>query len=175
MAEDTKRHPGGRPPKYDDPTSMQSKIDEYFANCPDKRTLYDKDGNAYEINAPTISGLALFLGFVNRQSMYAYEQKIEFSDTIKIARAKMERIYEQYLLNPYPTGAIFALKNFGWTDKQEISGGYTIEVVHREIRQLITEAPAPQLTQGQCVEAEVVEVRQGTESQIAEPRVDNEK
>lgn len=56
------------------------------------------------------------------------EKLKEFTHTIKRARAFMEKEYEKLLRAGNCTGAIFALKNFGWTDKQEIehSGGVDI-------------------------------------------------
>ena len=107
---------GGRPPKYATPEEMQEAIDDYFTNCPDKVNIGDEI-----VSTPTITGLALHLGFSCRQSMYDYESKKEFSYTIKSAKARMERIYEASLLyGKNSAGAIFALKNFGWTDKQEL-------------------------------------------------------
>lgn len=100
----------GRPPFYDNPEVMQSKIQEYF-----------ESGQLI-----TITGLALFLGFESRQSFYDYEQKHDFAYIIKNARLRVEHAYECRLnTSPSPTGAIFALKNMGWKDKQEteISGG----------------------------------------------------
>lgn len=103
------KHPGGRPPKFKDPAELEALLSDYFENEP----------------VLTMTGLALHLGFVNRQSMYDYEKKPEFSDTIKMARAMIENGYEKALARGEGTaGHIFALKNFGWTDKsqQEISG-----------------------------------------------------
>lgn len=68
----------------------------------------------------TITGLALHLGFESRQSLYDYEKDGEFSYTIKKARLTIETFYEENLLTKNATGAIFALKNFGWKDKQEL-------------------------------------------------------
>lgn len=98
----------GRPPKFRSSEQMQSMIDEYF-----NQTL--------ELEMPfTITGLALHLGFESRQSIYDYEKNGDFSYTIKRARLKIENYAESKLYTTTPTGAIFALKNFGWRDKQEI-------------------------------------------------------
>ncbi|HEC66340.1 MAG TPA: hypothetical protein ENI23_13715 [bacterium] len=113
----------GRPPKYDSPEELQEKILDYFKECPDTKTTYFKlKDEVIEKVIPclTISGLMLYLGFDSRQSFYAYEKKPEFSYTIKKARTFIEKTYEMQLQSGNPTGAIFALKNFGWTDKQEI-------------------------------------------------------
>lgn len=115
---------GGRPRKYNDVDKMQQKIDEYFDIGIDYVTItaFDKQTGEfveYKKTTPTITGLALYLGFVSRQSMFDYEAKPEFSDIIKKARTRIELEYEKMLHLDKCTGAIFALKNFGWKDKQE--------------------------------------------------------
>lgn len=119
--------PAGRPPKFETPEAIQEKIDEYFEyiegdyNWVDDETTGErkKEYERYP-ESPAISSLALFLGFESRQSLYDYEKDGEFSYTIKRARLKIESFYEQNLLGRGVTGAIFALKNFGWRDKQEM-------------------------------------------------------
>jgi len=121
--------PVGRPLKYKTAEEMQARIDEYFELCQPKpmmdaadKPFIDSKGNQmYELNPPTISGLALHLGFVNRASMYDYEQRGEFSDTIKKARTRCEQWIEKNGIEGKtpPAMAIFALKNYGWTDKPE--------------------------------------------------------
>jgi hypothetical protein len=66
------------------------------------------------------------LGFESRQSFYDYEERGEFSYTIKKARLTIESKYEEKLHEPACTGAIFALKNFGWTDKSEVDNKVTV-------------------------------------------------
>lgn len=114
----------GKPAFYKNKTDLQNKIDEYFQNCPDKRILsnFDKNSGEFvtmELATPTITGLAYYLGFENRQSFYDYENKPEFSYTIKRARLRIENEYEKQLYCDKCTGAIFALKNLGWKDKVE--------------------------------------------------------
>ena len=95
---------GGRPPKYESPEEVFDKCDEYFKSCID---LEEK---------MTITGLALFLGFGARSSLYDYAEKKEFSYVIKNAMLVVENSYEMSGNN----FDIFALKNMGWSDKQEI-------------------------------------------------------
>lgn len=71
------------------------------------------------IPAITITDLCLYLGFADRYSFYDYESMPAFSHTIKRCRTFIEREYEEQLRFGNPTGAIFALKNFGWRDKTE--------------------------------------------------------
>ena len=84
---------------------LQEKIEAYFEEKQDK---------------PTLTGLALHLGFCDRQSIYDYENNEEHSCTIKRARLRIESAYEERMHSNSNAGAIFALKNFGWSDKQEI-------------------------------------------------------
>jgi hypothetical protein len=107
-----------RPPLYNSVIELQSKIDEYFETMPDKRKTVVGD-KVVDVPVCTISGLAYFLGFESRQSFYDYEKNEVFTYTIKSARIRIERMYEQNLSFNNPTGSIFALKNMGWIDKQE--------------------------------------------------------
>ncbi len=109
----------GQPPKYEKAEVMQVKIAKYFKECPDVR-LVPVGFKLVEVPCPTITGLVLYLGFCDRASFYDYEKRKEFSHTIKTARSFMEREYENLLRAGNCTGAIFALKNFGWKDKQEL-------------------------------------------------------
>ena len=97
----------GRPRKYNSVEELQSEIDNYYQMCKD------------EDEPLTITGLALYLGFESRQSILDYEKNDDFSCTIKRARMRIENSYEKMLQNQSSSGAIFALKNFGWKDKQE--------------------------------------------------------
>lgn len=100
------KNPGGRPRIWDTPEEIQEQINKYFSENKEH---------------PTITGLSYFLGFNSRQSFYNYEQIPEFLDTIKRARLRVECFYEIMLLKSSSSaGVIFALKNLGWSDKQEI-------------------------------------------------------
>lgn len=93
----------GRPPKFDNVEQMDELLEQYF-----KREQYY-----------TITGLALALGFCDKSSIYDYEKKPDFSHSIKTARLRVENSYENHLHKQTNSGAIFALKNFGWKDKTE--------------------------------------------------------
>lgn len=94
----------GRPPKWDNPEAFSKAVDEYFDTDPE----------------PTWTGLALFLDFESRQSLWEYGKKDGFSLPIKKALLRIEQEYEKGLRSKNPTGSIFALKNFNWKDRQEI-------------------------------------------------------
>ena len=113
----------GRAPKYKTPEELQRKINEYFEKGIAVRKVIVGPANnrtVEEIPIPTICGLVLYLGFCDRQSFYDLEKLPDFSYTIKKARLSIEEIYEALLHGSTPTGAIFALKNFDWKDKQDI-------------------------------------------------------
>lgn len=113
----------GRPRLYDTPEELDAKATEYFTVC-------ENNGKP-----PTISGLAYFLGFTSRQSLYDYKKEDKFSYTIKRLRLRIESVYEENLHNNQKTsGAIFALKNLGWTDRQELSISDDIKGVEIKIK-----------------------------------------
>jgi len=103
----------GRPPVFSTAKEMEDSIDAYFESC------LDDEGDNYKYR-PTITGLALFIGFASRQSLYDYADKEGFSYIIKRAKQVVAMSYEEMLLSRSSTGAIFALKNMGWSDKTEV-------------------------------------------------------
>lgn len=86
------------------PEELEAKCDEYFKFA----------------EIPTCCGLAFYLGFADRQSLYDYREKPEFTCIIKRAMLQVEQSYEERLAENGCTGAIFALKNMGWRDKHEV-------------------------------------------------------
>lgn len=107
---------GGRPLLFETPEELDTQILEYIENE----------------TKPTLAGLAYYLG-IDRHTLYNYKERPEFFHIIKKATDYIESKYEQRLIyEGNPTGVIFALKNMGWSDKQEIdqktehSGGIDI-------------------------------------------------
>ena len=94
-----------RPLTWEDPEAFAERVDQYFEEEKDNATW---------------SGLALYMGFSSRDSLNDYKKKEGFSDPIKKALLRIEQKYEKAMMKQ-PAGAIFALKNFGWKDKQEIN------------------------------------------------------
>lgn len=94
----------GRPLKFRSLKELQSKIDAYFAETPEDRW--------------TITGLALALD-TSRNVLCDYQGKEQYSNAIARAKLMIENGYEIDLKQFGRGGTQFALKNFGWTDRQE--------------------------------------------------------
>ena len=138
-----KKHPGGRPPKYEKKEEMQRKIDEYFESCHRIVMIFDKtigrhvpaiDGNGNLLKEQyrpyTITGLADALD-MSRQSLLNYSEDEEFFDTIMRAKRKCEMYAEEKLYDKNGSnGAKFSLANNfkGWKEKQEIEHSGTIKL-----------------------------------------------
>lgn len=70
-----------RPVKYKTVESMKKKADEYFKECENTDTL------------PNLLGLTLFLGFIDRHSLYHFANNHkEFSDLITSFKTRIESI-----------------------------------------------------------------------------------
>lgn len=110
---------------------MQALIDAYFEACKGEPLMVagepflDKHGNPVILNSrpPTITGLALALGFTSRQALLNYQAKPEFVDTVTRAKMRVEAYCEERLFDKDgQRGAQFSLAlNFKWRqeDAQE--------------------------------------------------------
>lgn len=113
---------------------MQAKIDAYFALCCNPDGSLKMSDAGYPIRPISITGLALYLD-TSRETLCNYEDRDEFFDAVKRAKLRVENFYEERLTFNNPTGSIFALKNFDWSDKSqtEVSGGMAITRIERVI------------------------------------------
>ena len=122
---------GGRPAFFDSPEEFRDRVVEYL------ESYYGDEKNPMIGYKPTTTGLALWLGFKSRQSLYDYKEKEEYSYIIKKALLFIEMEYEQLLESKGSTGAIFALKNMGWSDKSllDMNANHSGEIkIVREIK-----------------------------------------
>lgn len=129
----------GRPPMYKNKEEMQAKIESYFKSCEgellkdnDEKPIMDKFNQPILIGAkpPTITGLALALGFASRQALLNYQEKDEFNDTITRAKSRVEQYAEERLFDrDGANGAKFSLANNfeGWKEKQSIEADVNSE------------------------------------------------
>lgn len=107
------------------PEDMDRLIDEHLDHCAE---------NAKPV---TLTGFLLHMGIYSRDTLGQYERREGFGGPVKRLRSIVENAYEQRLHGNNPTGAIFALKNMGWRDTQNLehSGkdGGPIEAIRRVI------------------------------------------
>ena len=102
------RRPIGHPRIIKSVEEFQQLSDQYFSDCDQYHEPY------------TVTGLALAVGVASRQGLMDYERRAEYHDAVKRSKMRVEHQYEVRLSTPQPTGAIFALKNLGWSDLQQI-------------------------------------------------------
>ena len=97
--------PAGRPKKWKNVGELDKAFEEYFANTPTDEW--------------TMTGLCLACD-MDYQTLINYSEKEEYFESIKKAKLKVHNQYEISLRKNGRSGDIFALKNFGWKDKQEL-------------------------------------------------------
>lgn len=125
--------PAGAPRMWKSVKAMQKAIDAYFESCEGK-PLLDDDGNVMrdkngvpiilDAKPPTVTGLALALGFTGRKQLIDYQNRDEFCNTVTRAKARCEEYAESRLYDrDGANGAKFSLGcNFGWNSESEKSG-----------------------------------------------------
>lgn len=120
---------GGAPRKWKSVKAMQEAIDAYFESCKgtplmiDGNVATDKYGRPIILDEkpPTVTGLALSLGFTGRQALIDYQGRPEFADTVTRAKSRCEEYAESRLYDKDgANGAKFSLGcNFGWRATEE--------------------------------------------------------
>lgn len=129
----------GRPLGYKTVEQLQAVIDEYFKSCSSEvlkndngEIVFDKFGRPVIINQkpPTVTGLALAVGFNSRQALLDYQGK--FYDVVTRAKSFIEEYAEQRLFDKEGlNGAKFCLvNNFkGWREKPQEDDGSNGQIV----------------------------------------------
>lgn len=97
----------GRPVLWETPEALQESVEQYFLYCKENE------------RPPTIAGLAYYLD-VDRQTIYNYAKKDDFFDIIKKARNRIMMYLEENAVMGAGAGTIFVMKQYGYTDKQEV-------------------------------------------------------
>lgn len=127
--------------RFKNKEEVEKLIEEYFDRCEgrpllnaDGEPVFNKFGEPVMVgqHPPTVTGLALALGFTNRQSLLNYQARPEFSDVITIAKSRVEQYTEERLFDrDGANGARFSLMmNFkGWRDESQDGPNGTAPVV----------------------------------------------
>lgn len=120
------------PPVYETARQLYEKVTDYFEKeC--TKEIVDKFGDRVTVDLPpTVAGLAVYLGYESRQSMYDLRNRDEnFAYIVKGALTHIESWHERMLSSPGSTGSQFWLKNHGaYSDKSIIE--QTINTVGAE-------------------------------------------
>ncbi len=134
----------GMTPMYTSVEEIESKIEQYFEDCKGYpltdekgKQIFNKFGSPIfiDVHPPTVTGLALALGFTSRQALLNYQAKPAFVDTITRAKARVEQYAEERLFDrDGSNGAQFSLRNNfkGWDadKKNDDSGDGKITIVN---------------------------------------------
>lgn len=107
------------------PEEFDRRVDEWVAECRASGTPL------------TWTGAALALGFKSRQSLWYYGKQPDFADSVKYVKLLVEHVYELRLHGNSPTGAIFGLKQCGWSDKTEVEHSGNVALDVRAIREKV--------------------------------------
>ena len=152
-----------RQPKFDSAEALQEKVDKYFEDCAGRMLTDETTGfpvvnpktglpGIVDTRPPTMSGLALALGFSSRDGLMRYAGKKEYLDVIVRAKSRIEQCYEERLFDKEgANGAKFALQNNfkGWQESAKVAAQ---EAANNAVR-IVCDFPRP--TQVKEVEATV--------------------
>ena len=135
--------------KYSSAAEMSEAIDKYFEDCDGHPMtdetgdiVVDKYGNPIIIGAhpPTVTGLALWLGFKTRQSLLDYQPRNKaVKDVLKSAKSRGEEYAERRLYDrDGVNGAKFSLKsNFkGWSETPNSSDENALAKLDEVLKQI---------------------------------------
>ena len=108
--------------KYKSEETLKKGIDEYFANCEERKKPY------------TMSGLANWLG-ITRQTLINYGKSDKYFTLVKKAKEKVQQQIEENILDGTfnTTAGIFNLKaNYKWDDGNKVE----VNVNHPKVEQV---------------------------------------
>lgn len=112
----------GRPLKYETPEELETAVDAFFK-------AREEIGKP-----PTQAGLAIALGFKDRQSLRDYDERKEYSCIIKKAMLYIEDFHECRLTLDKCTGSIVWLNSWaGYSEKREVKHSGALRVVATDV------------------------------------------
>ena len=131
----------GQRPVFSHPEQMAIALEQYFNSTPEGEW--------------TLTGLALSCG-LSYAGLMRYDKKDKaYYELLERAKLFVHNSYEKGLRKDGRTGDIFALKNLGWKDKQEVENTHKV-VVMDSIKQVADSGEVEELTFniGQTIEHE---------------------
>lgn len=117
---------------FTDQGDLTARINAYFNFIEGEYHLETKPGKETKDQPPptqkvwdrdpepaTFAGLALSLGFNSIRAFDDYMENGQFAEVLKWAHLRIEASYEKKLHAQSAAGAIFALKNMGWNERND--------------------------------------------------------
>ena len=95
--------------KWNDPKSFAMAVEDFRLTC---------EANKEPMTHPALS---LWLGFADKHSFWEYGETADYGPLVKKAKTMIEADILQRALKTGGAGAIFYLKNLGYTDRQLVS------------------------------------------------------
>ena len=115
-----------------DPKTLKLQIDNYFSDVEKNKKFYIGE-IVYKESTPTITGLALFLGFPSKESLKKYAENPEYTEVINYANLRLENFYEQLNIKGVPNAKV-GLKFFGgWEDMPQTNNNFTFAQFMKDI------------------------------------------
>ena len=107
---------------------LKLQVDDYFRRV-EASGGFQIGQVVYTDRKPTLTGLALFLGFSSTSVFKKYKENPKYSDVIEYALLRVENRYEQLLQDGVTTAKI-GLKRLGdWEDETSVTHKVTINDV----------------------------------------------
>ena len=141
-------------PKFEDAKKLQEMVDAYFKEC-EGHVMVDETTNfpifnsktglpvIVDVRPPTMSGLALYLGFSSRESLLNYAGRRDYVNIIVKAKSRVEKYFEERLFDKEgANGAKFALQNNfkGWQESAKVAAQ---EAANNAVR-IVCDFPRPE-------------------------------
>ncbi len=135
--------------RYPTAERLSEAVNKYFEDCEGHiltdecgQQVSDKNGVPVIVGAhpPTVTGLALWLGFKTRQSLLNYQHRSEkFNDILTEAKSRCEEYAERRLYDrDGVNGAKFSLKNNfkGWSESPDNSENDSLSRLDEVLKQI---------------------------------------
>lgn len=136
-------------PFFRSAAALRQAVEGYFRSLEgvqaldeDGEPLYDRSGAAVMSvpeRPPTVSGLALALGFSSRRELLDYKDGGVYGDIIQSALSRIEQYAEERLFDKgqYSGAKFFLANNFPrWSDKQDSTAEETLDKLDQVLKSL---------------------------------------
>lgn len=115
-----------------DPTTLRLQVENYFNQIRDKKCFYVGE-QVIDEDHPTVTGLALFLGFPSKECLWKYAENPEYEPAMRYALLRAENFYEKEMLKGNANVKVL-LKIFkGWEDMVSTSNNFSFAQFMKDV------------------------------------------